>query len=147
MNAGQQTRSLAVVDTYVDALLGGAVDKVLATLDPAAEFVSPFNVWRGEQLRSVYTARSEAFGSLTMDTLIRERDRAVILWHAAVKNVDNGQTGRLQTDESQADEAHAAEVLWIRDGAIRLINVYLRPAIMLNAVHEAMAASWPSADT
>jgi hypothetical protein len=116
-----------LIETYVSALATDDAGMALATLSADATFHSPFNTWRGRHLPSVFRARVGAFGNLLVESVVRDRDRAVILWHATV-------------DDAQVE---GAELVSTRDGAIWRVDVFLRPAAVLDAVHQAMAAAWP----
>ena len=68
-----------------------------------------------------------AFNNLLVKSVIREDDRAVILWQATVSDA----------------QVEAAELVSISDGAIYRVDVFLRPATVLDAVYQAMVAAWP----
>ena len=115
------------IDVYVSALATGDADTALATLSADAIFHSPFNTWRSRHVPSVFRARSGAFSDLQVTSVIRDHDRAVIRWHAAVGDA----------------RVEAAELVSVSDGAIDRVDVFLRPAAVLDAVHQAMVAAWP----
>jgi len=76
---------------------------------------------------SVFRARTSAFSNLLVKSVIRDDDRAVILWQATVSDA----------------QVEAAELVSISDGAIYRVDVFLRPATVLDTVHQAMVAAWP----
>lgn len=117
-----------LIDTYVSALAADDADMALATLSADAVFHSPFNIWRRRHVPSVFRARTSAFSDLLIESVIRGHDRAVILWHATVNDA----------------QVEGAELVSVRDGAICRVDVFLRPAAVLDAVHQAMVAAWPS---
>ena len=116
-----------LVDTYVGALAANDPGTALATLSADAVFQSPFRTWRGRHLPSVFHARRGAFDNVLVDSVVRGHDQAVILWTATVGGTP----------------VEAAELVSVSDGAIRRVDVYLRPASALDVVHQAMAAAWP----
>jgi hypothetical protein len=116
-----------LIDVYVSALATGDADTALTTLSADATFHSPFNTWRSRHLPSVFRARSGTFSDLLVTSVIRDHDRAVIRWHATVGDA----------------QVEAAEVVSASDGAIDRVDVFLRPAAVLDAVHQAMVAAWP----
>ena len=116
-----------LIDTYVGALAADDAETGLATLSADAEFHSPFNRWRSRHVPSVFRARCDAFANLRISSVIRGQDRAVIFWSATA----NGAA------------VEAAELVSVSDGAISRVDVFLRPAHALDAVHQAMAAAWP----
>jgi SnoaL-like domain len=116
-----------LIDTYVSALTAGDADAGLTTLSADATFHSPFNTWRSRHVPSVFRARSGAFNDLLVTSVIRDDDRAVILWHASVGDA----------------RVEGAELVSVSDGAIHRVDVFLRPAAVLDAVHQAMVAAWP----
>jgi hypothetical protein len=116
-----------LIDVYVSALATGNADMALTTLSADATFHSPFNTWRSRHVPSVFRARSGAFSDLLVTSVIRDRDRAVICWHATVGDA----------------QVEAAEVVSASDGTIDRVDVFLRPAAVLDAVHQAMVAAWP----
>jgi hypothetical protein len=115
------------IDTYVDALTAGNPTAALSVLSDTAVFQSPFNTWRARHLRSVFHARAGAFANAVFETVIRDHNSAVILWRAQVSGA----------------EVQGAEVLSLRAGIIDRVDVYLRPADVLAAVHQAMVKAWP----
>ncbi|MGH3208808.1 MAG: hypothetical protein ACRDNO_13705 [Trebonia sp.] len=115
------------IATYVGALATDDAETALTTLSAAATFHSPFNTWRSRHVPSVFRARSSAFNDLLVTSVVRDHDRAVILWHATVGDA----------------QVEAAELVSISDGAIDRVDVFLRPATVLDAVHQAMVAAWP----
>ena len=117
-----------LIDTYVSALATDDADAALAALSADAIFHSPFNIWRRRHVSSVFHARTSAFSNLLIKSVIRGHDRAVILWHATVNDA----------------QVEGAELVSVRDGAICRVDVFLRPAAALDAVHQAMVAAWPS---
>jgi SnoaL-like domain len=117
-----------LIDTYVTALVTGDADTALTTLSADATFHSPFNTWRSRHVPSVFRARSRAFSDLLVRSVIRDQDRAVVLWHATVGDA----------------QVEAAELVSTSDGAIHRVDVFLRPAAVLGAVHLAMVAAWPA---
>jgi hypothetical protein len=117
-----------LIDTYVGALVAGDAGAALTTLSADATFHSPFNTWRSRHVPSVFRARSSAFSDLQVRSVLRDRDRAVVLWHATVG----------------AAQVEAAELVSTGDGAIHRVDVFLRPAAVLDAVHQAMVAAWPA---
>jgi hypothetical protein len=125
MNAAPDDRDL--IDVYVAALAADDTGAALAALSPDAVFQSPFRAWRGRHLPSVFHARRGAFDNVLVSSVVRGHDQAVILWNATV-----GDTA-----------VEAAELVSVSDGAIRRVDVYLRPAAALDVVHQAMAAAWP----
>ncbi len=116
-----------LIEAYISACRAGDADAAVATLSADAVFHSPFNIWSSRHMPSVFRARSIAFSNLLVTSVIRDRDRAVILWNATVGNA----------------QAEAAELISVSDGAICRVDVFLRPAAVLDAVHQAMAAAWP----
>jgi hypothetical protein len=92
-----------------------------------AVFQSPFHTWRRRHVPSVFRARGRAFGDLRVGSVLRDRDRALILWRATVDGAP----------------VEGAELVSISDGAIGRIDVFLRPATVLDAVYQAMVAAWP----
>ena len=122
------TRDTAgAIGTYVGALAADDVDLALNTLSADAVFQSPFHTWRRHHVPSVFRARSQAFSDLVIESVIRDGDRALILWRATV----------------DGDQVEGAELVSVSDHAIGRIDVFLRPANMLGAVHQAMVAAWP----
>jgi hypothetical protein len=117
-----------LIDTYVGALVTGDAGAALTTLSADATFRSPFNTWRSRHVPSVFRARSSAFRDLQVRSVLRDHDRAVVLWHATVG----------------AAQVEAAELVSTSDGAIHRVDVFLRPAAVLDAVHQAMVAAWPA---
>ena len=117
-----------LIDTYVTALVTGDAGTALTTLSADATFQSPFNTWRSRHVPSVFRARSSAFRDLQVRSVLRDHDRAVVLWHATVG----------------AAQVEAAELVSTSDGAIHRVDVFLRPAAVLDAVHQAMVAAWPA---
>jgi hypothetical protein len=115
------------IDTYISALATDDADTALTTLSAAATFHSPFNTWGSRHVPSVFRARSGAFNDLLVTSVIRDHDRAVILWQATAGGA----------------RVEAAELVSISDGAIYRVDVFLRPATALDAVHQAMVAAWP----
>jgi hypothetical protein len=115
-----------LIDTYVKALATDDSDTALTTLSADATFHSPFNIWRSRHVPSVFRARSSAFSNLLVSSVIRDHDRAVILWHATVGDA----------------QVEGAELVSVSDGAIYRVDVFLRPATVLDAVHQAMVAAW-----
>ena len=117
-----------LIDTYVSALATDDADTALATLSADAMFHSPFNTWRPRHVPSVFRARTSAFSNLLIESVIRGHDQAVILWRATVNDA----------------QVEGAELVSVRDGTICRVDVFLRPAAVLDAVHQAMVAAWPS---
>ena len=117
-----------LIDTYVGALVTGDAGAALTTMSAHATFHSPFNTWRSRHVPSVFRARSSAFRDLQVRSVLRDHDRAVVLWHATVG----------------AAQVEAAELVSTSDGAIHRVDVFLRPAAVLDAVHQAMVAAWPA---
>jgi hypothetical protein len=117
-----------LIDTYVTALVTGDAGTALTTLSADATFQSPFNTWRSRHVPSVFRARSSAFSDLQVRSVIRDRDRAVVLWHATVGDA----------------RVEAAELVSTSDGVIHQVDVFLRPAAVLDAVYQAMVAAWPA---
>jgi SnoaL-like protein len=116
-----------LIDTYVAALASDDAGAALATLSADAEFHSPFNAWRSRHVPAVFRARCDAFASLRVNSVVRGHDRAVILWSATANGA----------------YVEAAELVTVSDGAVCRVDVFLRPAHALDAVHQAMAAAWP----
>jgi hypothetical protein len=119
-----------LIDTYVSALAADDADTALATLSADAIFHSPFNIWRHRHVPSVFRARTRAFSNVLIKSVIRGHDQAVILWHATVNDA----------------QVEGAELVSVRDGAICRVDVFLRPATVLDTVHQAMVAAWPSSE-
>ena len=117
-----------LIDSYVSALVTGDAGATLTTLSADATFHSPFNTWRSRHVPSVFRARSSAFSDLQVRSVIRDHDRAVVLWHATVGDA----------------QVEAAELVSTSDGVIHRVDVFLRPAAVLDAVHQAMVAAWPA---
>src|ERR1700743_1212999 len=117
-----------LIDASVGALATGDAGAALTTLSAAATFHSPFNTWRSRHVPSVFRARSSAFRDLQVRSVLRDHDRAVVLWHATVG----------------AAQVEAAELVSTSDGAIHRVDVFLRPAAALGAVHQAMGAPGPA---
>ena len=117
----------ALIDTYVMALATEDAEAALITLSADPTFHSPFRTWRGRHVPSVFRARTSAFSNLLVKSVIRDHDRAVILWQATVSDA----------------QVEAAEVVSISDGAVCRVDVFLRPATVLDAVYQAMVAAWP----
>lgn len=116
-----------LIDTYVGALAAYDADTVLTILSADAAFHSPFRTWRSRHVPSVFRARTSAFSNLLVKSVIRDHDRAVILWQATVSDA----------------QVEAAELVSISDGAICRVDVFLRPATVLDTVYQAMVAAWP----
>ncbi|HET6186091.1 MAG TPA: nuclear transport factor 2 family protein, partial [Trebonia sp.] len=110
-----------LIDSYVSALVTGDAGATLTTLSADATFHSPFNTWRSRHVPSVFRARSRAFSDLQVRSVLRDHDRAVVLWHATVGDA----------------QVEAAELVSTSDGAIHRVDVFLRPAAVLGAVHQA----------
>jgi SnoaL-like domain len=125
--SGVQNHPGDLIDAYVRALATDDADAALATLSADATFHSPFNTWRSRHVPSVFRARTGAFNNLLVKSVIRDDDRAVILWQATVGDA----------------QVEAAELVSISDGAICRVDVFLRPATVLDTVHQAMVAAWP----
>lgn len=116
-----------LIDAYVGALAANDPSSALATLSADAVFHSPFRAWHGQHLPSVFHARCSAFDDMLIGSVVRDHDRAVILWTATVGG----------------SQVEGAESVLVSDGAIRRVDVYLRPASVLGQVHQAMVAAWP----
>jgi len=125
--SGVPNRTGDLIDAYVRALATDDADAALTTLSADATFHSPFNTWRSRHVSSVFRARTSAFSNLLVKSVIRDDDRAVILWQATVSDA----------------QVEAAELVSISDGAIYRVDVFLRPATVLDTVHQAMVAAWP----
>lgn len=119
------------VETYVDAVRTGDADTAVATLGPDAVFRSPFNTWRARHIPAIYRARCTAFPKLLVDAVIAGDDRAVLVWRATLGDA----------------EVEASELLSIEAGAIHRVDVFLRPAHVLEAAYRAMVAAWPRDET
>jgi hypothetical protein len=118
-----------LIDTYVGALAANDPATALGTLSADAVFQSPFRTWRGRHLPSVFHARRGAFDNVLVGSVVRGHDRAVILWTATVGGTP----------------VEGAELVSVSGSTIRRVDVYLRPASALDAVHQAMVAAWPHA--
>lgn len=125
MNAAPDDGDL--IGIYAGALAAGDAGTALATLSADAAFHSPFNTWRRRHVPAVFRARQCAFRDLVVSSVIRDHDRAVIVWRATVNGA----------------QVEAAELVSVSDGAICRVDVFLRPAAVLDAVHQAMVAAWP----
>jgi hypothetical protein len=115
-----------LIRTYAGALTAHDAETALNALSADAVFHSPFHAWRGHHVPSAYRARCEAFDNLLVSSVIRDRDQAVIFWSATVGGA----------------QVEAAERVLIGDGTIVRVDVFLRPADVLDTVHQAMVAAW-----
>jgi hypothetical protein len=116
-----------LVEVYVAALAVGDAETALATLSPDAVLHSPFHTWPARHVPSVFHARGNAFSGLRIDTVMRSDERAAVLWRATVNDAD----------------VEAVELLSLGGGAICRIDVFLRPAEVLDSVEQAMVKAWP----
>ena len=117
-----------VAARYAAALAADRTDGVLALLADSAQFQSPFTLWDDPAgVRAACTARAAAFAQLVVLDLVAQDERAVLTWEAVV-------SGQL---------VQGCEVLTLSGSQVRRIDVYLRPAAVLPAVHAAMRAAWP----
>lgn len=116
-----------LIGTYAGALAAGDAETALTTLSADAVFCSPFNTWRGRHLSSVFRARCHAFGDLLVTSAILGCDRAAISWDATVYGA----------------QVEGVELISVSGDAVVRIDVFLRPASVLDVVHQAMTDAWP----
>ncbi|WP_028937945.1 nuclear transport factor 2 family protein [Pseudonocardia spinosispora] len=111
---------------YATALAAGDPATILALFTDDASMISPFNHWKGRAIELAYRARARAFTKPTIETVLAGNDRAVVVWHRDLDGV----------------EVRACDVLTLRGYAIEQVEIYIRPAEVLPAVHTAMTAAW-----
>lgn len=118
----------SVIDTYVTALTSGDAETALTMLAAEASLQSPFHTWPAKHLPSVFRARCIAFSDVQVDAVLRDGERAVVMWRATVDDA----------------AVQAAELISVSAGAIDRVDVFIRPARALDAVERAMARAWPN---
>jgi hypothetical protein len=113
---------------YAAALAAGQPQRLLGLLSTAASFRSPFSLWQTqESVAAAVSARCRAFRDLQVERVLQDGDHAVVLWHAEV--------------DGRAVEG--CEALTLSAGRVSHVDVFLRPAAILEPVRVAMAAAWP----
>jgi hypothetical protein len=127
MNVGSDVTAMA----YATALAAGHSHGLVALLSRAPSFRSPFSLWQTPQsVDAACHARCDAFQNLEIVRVLQDGDYAVLLWHAEV----GGQA------------VEGCEALTLSDGRVSRVDVFLRPATVLDAVRRAMTAAWPRSD-
>jgi hypothetical protein len=121
-----------LIDQYVDAIERSQFDRVLDAMGSDAVFQSPFHAWPARQLPAVYAARATALSRVAVDAVVRDRDRAAILWRAQVADT-----------AAETAPVQSCEVVSITGSTIDRVDVFLRPADVLPLVHAAMVRAWP----
>ncbi|WP_020499490.1 hypothetical protein [Sciscionella marina] len=112
---------------YARALAANDTERLLAMLGTDIVFRSPFSTWEAEAIGQVYRARTAVFERLAVDTVLGEAPRAALLWHA-------------QLDGTTVE---ASEILTFDGNTIERVDVFLRPAEVLDPVFRAMSRAWP----
>ena len=113
--------------SYAAALERNDVAALLASLTSDVVFRSPFSEWRDHAIPKVYRSRAVAVDGLSVDAVIEQDGRAVILWRATVAG----------------EVLESSEILTMSEGAISCVDVFIRPAAVLDRVYRAMVAAWP----
>jgi hypothetical protein len=117
-----------VLAAYLSGLTDGRAEILLNTLAPEAVLRSPFHTWPARHLPSVFRARCAAFADLRVDRVLGDGDAAAISWQAEV----DGRT------------VEAVELVEVSGDAVTRVDVFLRPASVLDVVERAMTREWPS---
>ncbi|WP_020671349.1 nuclear transport factor 2 family protein [Amycolatopsis nigrescens] len=119
----------ALVAEYTDAVQHAKIEVVTGLLAEDAVFQSPFSLFdTPEHLRSAYIARAGAFSGLTLrGTVAGQGNQSVLLW-------------TMRVGESPVE---VAEVVTTAGERVSRVDVYLRPAAVLDEVFAAMSAAWP----
>lgn len=114
---------------YAIALPTQQPQDLLRLLHPEATFQSPFSLWQTQEaVTAAFNARCRAFHDLHVVQVLQDGQRAVVLWHAQV--------------DGQAVEG--CEALTLTAGQVTRVDVFLRPAAVLETVRSAMTAAWPA---
>ncbi|WP_031465607.1 hypothetical protein [Sciscionella sediminilitoris] len=113
---------------YAMALAAHDTERILPMLGMDIVFRSPFSTWGAEAITHVYRARAAVFDRLTVDAVLGEAPRSALLWHARL----GGTT------------VEASEILTFGATAIERVDVFLRPAEVLDPVFRAMRRAWPA---
>lgn len=119
----------SVPTAYATALAAGRAQDLIDLLAEGVCFQSPFSLWQTPgSVAAAFSARCQAFSALTIDHVVQQDERAVLLWHGTV----DGQT------------VEGCEALTSAGGRISRVDVFLRPAEVLETVLAAMTAAWPT---
>lgn len=114
---------------YATALAAGQPQGLVSLLSPAASFQSPFSLWQSpESVAAAFHARCRAFRDLQVERVLQDGGNAVVLWNAQV--------------DGRAVEG--CEALTLSAGRVSRVDVFLRPAAVLETVRSAMTAAWPN---
>lgn len=123
----RQDVTLAV---YAHALRDASPSRVIGLLDPAASFTSPFSSWTAAaDVHAAYEARALAVTDVNITASVARDDIGVLIW-----------CGRIGQRTCEGVEV----IVLTPNGAIVSVDVFLRPAGVLDDVRAAMAAAWPS---
>ncbi len=116
---------------YATALAAGQPQRLVALLSAGASFQSPFSLWQTpESVAAAFHARCHAFHDLQIERVLQDGDKAVVLWNAQVH-------GRA---------VEGCEALTVPAGRVSRVDVFLRPAAVLEPVRSAMKAAWPKSN-
>lgn len=122
------SRSDSTPSAYASALAGGEPQSLIDLLSPDVCFQSPFSLWETpESVAAAVRARCRAFSALQVEQVLQADGRAVLLWRAEV----DGQT------------VEGCDALTLAGGRVTRVDVFLRPAAVLDGVRAAMTAAWP----
>lgn len=115
-------------NAYATALTAGQPQSLVGLLSTAASFQSPFSLWQTpESVAAAFQARCRAFRDLQVERVLQDGGNAVVLWSAEV--------------DGRAVEG--CEVLTLSAGRVSRVDVFLRPAAVLETVRSAMTVAWP----
>ncbi len=116
---------------YATALAAAQPRRLLDLLSTAASFQSPYSLWQDpESVVAAFQARCRAFRNLQVERVLQDGGNAVVLWNAEVD-------GRA---------VQGCEALTLSAGRVSRVDVFLRPAAVLETVRAAMQAAWPKSE-
>lgn len=98
-------------------------------LSKGASFESPYSLWQDpESVVAAFQARCQAFRNLQVERVLHDDGHAVVLWNAEVDGW----------------AVQGCEALTLSAGKVSRVDVFLRPAAVLETVRAAMQAAWPA---
>ncbi len=116
---------------YATALAAGKPQRLLGLLSTTTCFQSPYSLWQTpESVAAAFHARCRAFQNLQVERVLQDGRNAVLLWNAEV--------------DGQAVDG--CEALTMSAGQVSRVDVFLRPAAVLENVRSAMTAAWPKSN-
>lgn len=117
-----------VVAAYRQALVDGDAGALVELFGPQPRFVSPFSVWSTrEAVAAACTARTRAFRDVSVGVTSAGDGAGFVRWRGLVGE----------------HEAEGVDVLAVGSDGVSSVDVFLRPADVLDAVYAAMVAAWP----